>query len=225
MRVGVSNEADRVAELCLVMSQAHFRAAAHWRRWRDVLGLPAVLLAALTSVAAFSQVPNSGVLAGSIAVVVALLTAANSYMDPSKKAEKYWAAGVAYRVLRDQTVRFRTIQAVDVSLADEVVARTLEELASRLDQLHSESPVADADLQGFLYQLANERHGLAPSPGQQGLTGWIRRTFVPAGEFRGFRGIYGMTNIGSHGIGTDGQLDSYSAPVRKPPLDIDQASE
>jgi len=136
-------DVDKLIELCFTMSQTHFKQAARYRRWRDFLGLPAAVLAAVTSAAAFSHIPHSGVIAGAFALTVTILTATNAYLNPSQKAERHWKAGVDYRSLHDDLVRFRDIRLTRMESSFETLLAQVDEFSKRLQKVNGESPEVD----------------------------------------------------------------------------------
>lgn len=136
----VPQEAARLIEDCNYSSQRHFETAAHWGRLRDRLGLPTTVLAALTSAAAFTEVFGSAITAGLFALLVTVLTAVNTYLNPGQRTERHRTAGNQYLALRNEIRRFLTIQAQQARAPENELVARLETLAAQVDQLNAESP-------------------------------------------------------------------------------------
>jgi len=146
------DEADRIVENADFSSQRHFETVQHWERWRDWLGLPSTALAALTSAAAFTQFFGSGVAAGIAALFVTVLTAVNTYLNPSQRAEQHRVAGNAYLALRNEASRLKNIHAKREGMSDSDLLERIEALGKQVDQLNGESPQTP----GWAYEKAKK---------------------------------------------------------------------
>ncbi len=89
-----------IEDRCTAYAETHASQYRRWARWRDVLGFPVAILSAITGATAFSSIPNNAVIAGMLAVAVAILSAASSYLKPGEKVEQNRLAELKYRKLR-----------------------------------------------------------------------------------------------------------------------------
>jgi hypothetical protein len=102
----IAAECERIEEDAEHSGKAHFNAAASWARVHLWLGLPTAVLAAIAGVSAFKQHPE---LAGVLAILVAAITAATTFLNPSGRASAHQTAGNQFLTLRNQTRVFRTV--------------------------------------------------------------------------------------------------------------------
>jgi hypothetical protein len=105
-RDNVLKELARVEEDCEVSSKSQFNAADRWSRYHIMIGLPAVILAAAAG-AAFLKAYSD--IASAISLVVAILTAAQTFLKPGERGQSHKSAGDQYLALKTQTRIYRTI--------------------------------------------------------------------------------------------------------------------
>jgi hypothetical protein len=143
LRTAVLGEAEAMAELCLIMSQTHFRRAAFWRGWGNGVGLTSAVLAAVTSVAAFSQMPYSNLVAGAIALLLAVLAGTNTFLNPAQRSVRHWSAALAYKALRDEVGDLQRVQAHNPEITSSALAEALKPLRDKLNEVNLDSPQVD----------------------------------------------------------------------------------
>lgn len=137
-RQKIIDEAWRVEEDCKISSKRHFNDCQWWERAHYIIGIPSVVLATIAGSSWLSDTENGAAVAGVISIIVAVLTALNTFINPIQKAEHHKNAGNAYLTLRNKSRRFAEIQAPD--MADDATALgALEELTNRRDQLNETS--------------------------------------------------------------------------------------
>jgi hypothetical protein len=109
------------------------------------LGVPATILAGVTSVAALSNLAgqNKDIVAGVMAIIVAALTALTTFLNPNEKANAHEAASSSYDALR---IKARFLKDIDLStdypnLDGETreIIKQLKELSNQLRDLGQKS--------------------------------------------------------------------------------------
>jgi hypothetical protein len=124
-------EAHRVEEDSEHSMKGHYNAAARWGRYHLCIGMPAAILAAIASAAAFKQHSE---LAGALAIISTALTTVLTFLKPSERAENHKAVAGQYLALRNRTRIFREIELED-GLEMASAKQRLIELASNRDEL------------------------------------------------------------------------------------------
>ena len=97
---GLERESLRLDEDCTYSSRGHFEAERHWSCVHYLIGVPAALTGGVAGVSAFSE---ATLIAGSLAVVAAALTALATFLNPSAKAAAHHAAGTRFLSLRNES--------------------------------------------------------------------------------------------------------------------------
>ena len=97
---GVRRESLRLDEDCMYSSRGHFEAERLWSRVHHWIGVPAALVGGAAGVSAFNQ---ETLLAGSLAVVAAALTALATFLNPSARSAEHHTAGAKYLSLRNES--------------------------------------------------------------------------------------------------------------------------
>lgn len=131
-------EAQRIEEATMHSSKSHFAAAAMWRAMHVGLGIPTTILASIAAASAFSKMDSSHSIGGWISIVVAVLSALTTFLNPPAKANAHFTAGNNYGALRDKTRMYRTIDCLNDS--GEALAKRLRELCDEKNELNQESP-------------------------------------------------------------------------------------
>jgi len=129
-------ESRRIEEDAEHSAKGHYNAADRWGRCHLWLGLPAAVLAAIASAAAFKEYPE---LAGGLAILTAALTTVLTFLKPSEHAENHKAVADQYLALRNQTRIFREIELATGADPEQARERLLE-LASSRDELNQIAP-------------------------------------------------------------------------------------
>lgn len=147
VRSAARNEARRLAEESGRLAQTHQTAARRLTRAHLAFGLPATLLAGVTSVAAFAEAPieflgiTSDQLAGVIALVVGVFSGMATFLDANRKASTHHAAWARYESIRHKALLLAEFEwAVGEVTVDPVV----RDAATRLGQLTAELDEANA---------------------------------------------------------------------------------
>lgn len=156
----LAREAAELEYQCLLAERAHFDAAlAAWAAWRR-LGLAIALLTAATTGSAMEVVgliPGFGgegraALTGSLALLLALCTAAFAFLDPKGLRDRHDVTGKRLSGLRAQVRLLRR----DLPEAPRAAFEAL--LARHADILAEAPPISDARHGAVKRQLASNVH-------------------------------------------------------------------
>ncbi|MEA2911086.1 MAG: hypothetical protein QOJ15_3167 [Bradyrhizobium sp.] len=141
-RTEVIVEAKRIEEAALFSSKRHFEAARLWSWYHWTLGIPLVLLAALSGAAPAAVDALDRVLPVSSFIPLALLvlSALSTFVDAQKRMAAHQAAGNAYDALLNEVRIFRSIDCVAEPTQDAVITDRLKNFSSRKDKQNEMSP-------------------------------------------------------------------------------------
>ncbi len=144
LRNRVERELKRMEEDCIHSGKAHFNAGTRWAIWNYIFGIPSVVLSTAAGATFFKDFP---VLAGSMALCVAVLTSLMTFLKPGEKAAGHKSAGDQYLALRNNSRVFREIE-LGTAADEETVLTALKGLTTRRDELNQASPsFSDGDFQ------------------------------------------------------------------------------
>lgn len=132
----IIDESKRIEESCLYTSRGHFVAAQCWANFHLFIGIPTVILAAIAGITAFVE---NNVLAGILAIIVAVFTAVTTFLNPKERANNHLSAGNNYDSLLTKTRIFWTINCRGEN-SKQVLSEKLKDLSERRDKLNRESP-------------------------------------------------------------------------------------
>lgn len=136
LRNNVLRELSRIEEDCEYSSKSQFNASDRWSRYHILIGLPAVILAAAAG-AAFLKAHSD--VASVISLVVAVLTAAQTFLKPGERGQAHKSAGDQYLALKTQSRIYRT---VGIFRDDEAAfAAKLNELDETRRALNTAAPI------------------------------------------------------------------------------------
>lgn len=105
----IAKEAKRIEESTLYSSKGHFSAAGYWNSFHYFLGIPSVVLSAIAGASAFSQLDKSNYIVGIISLLVSVLSALMTFINPNDKSKTHLEAGNKYDALNSKTRIFRTV--------------------------------------------------------------------------------------------------------------------
>jgi len=129
-------EAKRIEEDSLYSSKSHYNASAFWHKLYFWIGIPNSILAAIASASAFE---GSTTLAGSLAVIVASIAAASTFLNPESRSSIHKNSAGEYHALRNRARIFVNITSKR-NLDEEDLHRHFDELASQRENLNAISP-------------------------------------------------------------------------------------
>lgn len=135
----VLKEAKRVEEDANHSAKRHFDTSQFWERAHYWMGIPSVALAAIASASALSEWQYGAAVAGVISIIVAVLTAVNTFINPSQRGEIHHKMGNAYLALKNKARIFHDIESTAFQ-NDEDLRIALKELTDKRDELNDNAP-------------------------------------------------------------------------------------
>ena len=117
-------------------SDFHVEAAELWGAIHYALGIPTVVLAAIASTSALADFDKSNVVAGVLALIVAVLSALVTFLNPQRNAELHRAAAASYKALAFSADSYGR----ELSLPEAEVVDALRALEEERTRLIRESP-------------------------------------------------------------------------------------
>lgn len=135
----IIKEASRIEESVLYSSKGHFIAASFWGRLHLWLGIPTVILAALAGASFVSKADNNNVIGGVISLIIAVLTALVTFLNPNERYITHFSAGNDYDSLQNKVRIFRTIECWKKE-TDHVLSERLKDFSDQKDKLNKGSP-------------------------------------------------------------------------------------
>lgn len=128
-------ESERIEEDCEHSMKGHYNASSDQEMLHKQLGVPAALCAAAASGTAFGSYE---VVAGILAAISTVLTAAMMFLKPLEKAEMHKTSAGQYHALRNKVRRFREINLIRESDGASL-EQALNEIADHQDELNQSS--------------------------------------------------------------------------------------
>ena len=134
----IIKEVKRIEENSLYSSKGHFYAAQFWTNLHLWIGIPTSIMAAVAGASALSQFDNSQIVAGILAILVTVLSAVSTFINPNEKATIHHNAGNRYSSLNN---RARIFSEIDAELeTDRDLLAKFRSLAEERDKLNDKSP-------------------------------------------------------------------------------------
>jgi hypothetical protein len=136
LSANLRSESRRIEEDSLYSAKGHFEAARWWSAVHLWIGIPTAVLAAVASASAFKE---ETFLAGSLAIVVAALSAVSTFLNPNERAQSHHQAGAKHNSVRN---RARVLREIDLPAGQPVaeMVASLKALAQERDELNLSSP-------------------------------------------------------------------------------------
>jgi hypothetical protein len=163
LKTHIISEAKKIEEESLHSAERHFAAKTPWIHLNYLIGVPTAALAATAGLAAFSKINHSEIIAGTISIAVAILTAVATLVDPNKKASVHTSAAKSYQALSNSARIMYEIEFLSAT-SDETIVEKLRVLAGRRDQLNADSPTTPARAYRIADQRIADNHGEAYRP-------------------------------------------------------------
>jgi len=157
-------EALRIEEDAEYSMKGHYNASENQESLHKYLGVPAAICAAVASGTAFGSYE---IVAGSLAAIATVLTAAMMFLKPLEKAEMHKTAAGQYHALRNKVRRFREIELISGVEIDEL-KKTLLIIGEYQDELNQNSLTiprkafekAKADIEAEMTQYRVDKDGI-----------------------------------------------------------------
>lgn len=138
-RTEIMKEAERIEEALLHSSKNHFSACRIWTNFHLWLGIPIVAFAAIASAAALVRFDPNGLIAGGLAILVAVMTAVSTFVNANEKAATHLNAGNGYDALMNEVRIFRVIDCWSEE-SDRVLTERIKRYSERKDVLNRAAP-------------------------------------------------------------------------------------
>lgn len=133
----IEREASRIEEDAKYSAKRHFNAAAFWSSVHYWLGIPTVVLAAISATAAAGHHEGT---AGGLAVAAAALAGLNTFLNPHQRATTHSVSGNRYKALQNRSRLFRELNCEDADRTGTELETELVSLAGQRDHLNDQSP-------------------------------------------------------------------------------------
>jgi len=135
----IIKEAKRIGEDCLHTSKSHFVVAHLWTNFHLGIGIPTAVLAAIAGTVAFASFCHSNTIAGVLAIIVCILSALATFLNPKECSNTHLNAGNNYSSLLGSVRVFWTIDCRSEDSAN-ILADKLKDFSARRDQLNRDCP-------------------------------------------------------------------------------------
>ena len=145
-RLEIMKESQRIEESALYSSKGHFATAHTWSNFHLSIGIPMVVLAAI---AGSSFICNNNILAGVLSLIVAVLSAVMTFLNPNEKSSTHLNAGNSYDALQNDVRMFRAIDCWRED-SEQILTERLKNYSNQKDKLNQGSP----QIPWWAYQIA-----------------------------------------------------------------------
>lgn len=154
----LGRRAREVYDVAMWEADFHKAAADYWSAVHYGLGLPTVVLSAVASTSALADFDKSNVVAAALALIVAVLAALTTFLNPNKTAESHLTASGQFRTLGYSAQSFD--RDLSPSLTDARAKTGIHALEDERNRLIRESP-------SYSDRVARRVRGrTVPEPGQ-----------------------------------------------------------
>jgi len=133
----IIDEAKRIEEDSLHSAKGHFYAGQCWVKVNLWLGSISVIFSAIAGASALSQFDYHNIIAGSLAIIVAGLTAIITFLNPNERASIHLKAGNRYNALKNDARIFYNIKVNEIG--DKENVDSLQKLNAQRNKLNIES--------------------------------------------------------------------------------------
>jgi len=133
----IIKEAKRIEESTLFSSKGHFVAARIWTNFHFIVGIPIVTLAAVA--ASLSKLNEYQAAAGILSIVVAALSAVQTFLNPNDRSSRHLNAGNNYDALQNKVRVFWTIECWQDN-SDKALTEKVKEFSNQKEKINHSSP-------------------------------------------------------------------------------------
>jgi hypothetical protein len=133
----LKREAKRIEEDALYSAKRHFNACAYWGAVHYVIGVPTVVIAALSATFAAGHHDATAV---SLAATAAVLAGLTTFLNPNQRAAAHALSGNRYNALRNHARIFWQLDCADATKEPDHLRRQLGALDAQRNQLNEHSP-------------------------------------------------------------------------------------
>ena len=135
----IINEAKRIEENCLHTSKSHFVVAHFWTKFHLLMGIPTAVLAAIAGTIAFASFKYGNSIAGVLSIIVTILSAVATFLNPKECSNTHLTAGNNYDSLLTRVRIFWTIDCRREESID-ILSDKLKDFAVERDRLNRDCP-------------------------------------------------------------------------------------
>ena len=132
----IIKEAERIKIDCVYKANAHFKAAAFWSKLKFLIGIPITILAAITSGLALSIYHE---VAGLFALLVSILSAITTFLEPNEKQNSHFNSSNSYRTLVSNINIFCKVDCA-IETSKTLLLNRLKEFEIQRDEINQNSP-------------------------------------------------------------------------------------
>jgi hypothetical protein len=118
--------------------ESHNYMANFWNNAHLYIGIPTTLLSSVVTASAFSEIPNTTFITGSISLLVTALTALTTFLNPSEKYNNHKLSKHRLLLLRDQVILLSSTAEKNREISEDAWQKfqtTLEEVYSNKPQI------------------------------------------------------------------------------------------
>lgn len=133
-------------ESSLYSAKGHFAAAHSWASFHLIIGIPVVVLAA---VAGSSFICNNNILAGDLSLIIAVLSAIMTFLNPNERSSSHLNAGNGYDTLQNEVRIFRAGDCWRED-SEQILTERLKNFSDQKGKLNQGSP----QIPWWAYQIA-----------------------------------------------------------------------
>ena len=137
-KISIESEAKRIEEDALYSSKGHFCAGARWNGVNLWLGIISTIFSAIAGASALSQFDSHNIVAGVLAIFVAVFSALITFINPNEKASNHKNAGNRFNALRNDVRLFHQVELEKIILDKAIVQ--LKKFNDRRNKLNLDSP-------------------------------------------------------------------------------------
>ncbi len=145
-KLEIMKESKRIEESSLYSAKGHFAAAHTWANFHLIIGVPIVVLAAI---AGSSFISNNNVIAGVLSLIIAVLSAVMTFLNPNERSSSHLNAGNSYDTLQNEVRIFRTIDCWRED-SEQILTERLKHYSDQKGKLNQSSP----QIPWWAYQIA-----------------------------------------------------------------------
>lgn len=145
-KLEIMKESQRIEESSLYSAKGHFAAAHAWSNFHLIIGVPIVILAAIVGC---SFVNNNSFMVGILSLIVVVLSAVMTFLNPNERSSSHLNAGNSYDALQNETRIFRTIDCWRED-SEQILTERLKNFSSQKGKLNQGSP----QIPWWAYQIA-----------------------------------------------------------------------
>ncbi len=133
----ILQESMRIKESSLYLAKKHYQTAQHWTNIYYGVGIPTTVIAAITSAFALSDYQF---IAGGLAVIISIMTALTTFLNPSGKANSHYNAMNNYKALADDISVFINVDSI-IEDSEKILTYKLREFDLKYRDLNINSPI------------------------------------------------------------------------------------